>query len=166
MDNTALPEVLPDLLQEFLGYWDSKRGDRELPARSDIDPADIKHMLPGICILDIEYNDTGFNRARFRLAGTEIIEMAGFEVTGHYVDEIVAEEIYQEIQEQFKGLVSSNKPSYRRFRWPGSPREYERVMVPVGEPGSRPKQLIGMHIITNDNPKEPSNENALPVPVG
>ena len=53
---------------EFLAYWRAmpKRGEQGLPARIDLNPADIKPLLPYIYL--VEWRDHG--HARIRLRGT------------------------------------------------------------------------------------------------
>jgi hypothetical protein len=61
-------------------YWLSKRGGRAMPARSDIDPADIPALLPYLCILD-----KADGRFRFRLVGSAVAQQFGHDLTGRFV---------------------------------------------------------------------------------
>ena len=61
-------------------YWLSKRGSRAMPARSDIDPAEISALLPYIAIV---HKFEG--KFRFRLAGSAIARQFGHELTGDVV---------------------------------------------------------------------------------
>jgi hypothetical protein len=61
-------------------YWLSKRGGRTMPARGDIDPADIPALLPYLGIVDkID------GQLRYRLVGTDIVRQYGRELTGSFV---------------------------------------------------------------------------------
>ncbi len=42
-------------VREFHGYWLARRGARRFPARSDIEPTDIPHLLAGIVLLNVHY---------------------------------------------------------------------------------------------------------------
>ena len=59
-------------------YWTSKRGDRSAPSRMDIEPADIRNLLPHVFICDI----TNENKLNFRLAGTALCALHGRELKG------------------------------------------------------------------------------------
>lgn len=57
-------------------YWDAVRGDRAAPARSDIDPAAIRHALGDTFLLTADF----FDQLRFRLAGTRVCALFAREV--------------------------------------------------------------------------------------
>ncbi|WEJ11322.1 PAS domain-containing protein [Sinorhizobium prairiense] len=61
---------------ELFQYWNEVRGDRDLPRRDEIQPADIRSLLPNIFILQAEA-DGGIH---FRLAGTHICGLFGDEL--------------------------------------------------------------------------------------
>jgi PAS domain len=66
-----LDDVASSCIAKFEAYWRSKlRADR-LPARRDIDPADIKSILPNIILLNVTYDPF---RISVRLRGTRIDE--------------------------------------------------------------------------------------------
>ena len=48
----ALAGAPPDLL-EMYAYWQRKRGARAMPTRADIEPAEIKRLLPGVLLVDV-----------------------------------------------------------------------------------------------------------------
>ena len=54
--------------REIYAYWNALRGQRDVPARSQIEPARIRHILPDLFILE----RTQRGDIRFRLAGTRI----------------------------------------------------------------------------------------------
>jgi hypothetical protein len=61
-------------------YWLAKRGSHTMPARSDIDPADIPALLPYMAI--IHKVDGVFH---YRLVGTAVAQEIGRDLTGHFV---------------------------------------------------------------------------------
>jgi hypothetical protein len=61
-------------------YWLSKRGDRRMPARVDIDPAEIPLLLPYISIVHKVEGEF-----RFRLVGSAVARQFGHELTGDVV---------------------------------------------------------------------------------
>jgi hypothetical protein len=61
-------------------YWLHKRGSRAMPARGDIDPAEIPRVLPYVAIVQKVEGEY-----RFRLAGSAIARQFGRELTGDVV---------------------------------------------------------------------------------
>ncbi len=82
--------VAPDLsgftpdIAAFCGYWDGKRRGRSMPARCDIDPAEIVPFLPGIMLVDVVADERRFV---YRLVGTREVAMRGRDPTGKSVGE-------------------------------------------------------------------------------
>lgn len=91
-------------LAELLAYWRAKRTDgRRFPARSDIDPLDLRGLLGNINLIDVVRVD-GWSvpRFRYRLFGSEFIFYHGGDLTGVWIDEI-PNEVYRE---QLSGLYT------------------------------------------------------------
>ncbi len=63
-------------------YWQRLHRKGHPPARADIDPAEVRALLPNLALLD---DATGDGRARYRLAGTAVVELLGCEPTGRAV---------------------------------------------------------------------------------
>lgn len=62
-------------------YWTAKRGDRPYPLRAAIDPADMRHLLPHLVLVQA----VGRGQFRYRLVGTRVVSDFGREVTGSLV---------------------------------------------------------------------------------
>lgn len=65
--------------REIYDYWRRAADGRVMPARADLDPVEIRHLLPGISILDVGQR---YDVLRYRLAGTRLHDIYGCEVTG------------------------------------------------------------------------------------
>ncbi|MEL6207154.1 MAG: PAS domain-containing protein, partial [Pseudomonadota bacterium] len=78
----SLAEVAKDMrfpvLAELEDYWHSLRGNRIVPARSEVDPRRIENALEYAFI--VERIAPGM--ARFRLAGMHLNDLMGMEVRG------------------------------------------------------------------------------------
>lgn len=61
---------------ELFRYWNTVRGDRDLPRRDEIAPAEIRSLLPELFILQRQADGA----IRFRLAGTRLCTMFGGEL--------------------------------------------------------------------------------------
>ena len=110
----ALPlsEVGSLPIQQFHHYWQGLRQGDRLPSRSDIEPADIKHLLPHLMLVDIE--PTPF-RVRYRLCGTRVAEMCG-DVTGRYLDQLDGGAIWSPalFQQQYWDACQRRSPVFGR----------------------------------------------------
>jgi hypothetical protein len=74
--------------RDFAAYWLSRRGGLFMPRRRDIDPSEIRNLLPSICVIEVVSPEA----AVFRLAGTAHRETMGFEPTGRNIVDLVETE--------------------------------------------------------------------------
>ena len=76
------PDSLADChssLRDLYNYWNARRGARLMPARGDIDPVDLKALLPMLILIDVVADA---RRYIYRLVGTGEVEMRGRDPTG------------------------------------------------------------------------------------
>jgi hypothetical protein len=86
--NEVDPQTLEHPVLAFLKkYWDAKRGARAMPARADIDPADMKEHLGWIMLMDALPDFVDF---RYRIIGTRVTQYFIAESTGKTVTEVFA----------------------------------------------------------------------------
>jgi len=86
-ENAELFAGLPADLRALFDYWRGKRAGRKMPARADLDPAELKMMLPSMILVDVVYDDTGKADFVYRLLGTHEVEVRGENPTGRRVAE-------------------------------------------------------------------------------
>lgn len=86
-DNAAIFDGLPADLRVLFEYWRSKRAGRKMPSRADLDPAELKKLLPSMILVDVVYDDTGKADFIYRLLGTREVEIRGDNPTGKRVAE-------------------------------------------------------------------------------
>ena len=67
-----------DSSREMFDYWNRRRGRRLVAARSDIDPMDIRDVLPDAFMLSAHFTD----EIRFRLAGSRVCALFARELKG------------------------------------------------------------------------------------
>ena len=75
------PQVPISRYLDLYSYWLSKRNGRIMPARGDIDPAELAKLLPFLCIVD-----KAAGEFRFRLMGTGVVRDLGRDLTGESFD--------------------------------------------------------------------------------
>jgi hypothetical protein len=78
-----LSEVGSAPIRGFDAYWRGKMKDGRLPARVDVDPAEIVSLLPDIVLLNVEWEPF---RCRVRLRGTRAEQFRPRDTT-NYIDE-------------------------------------------------------------------------------
>jgi hypothetical protein len=84
--NTEIdPQRLQNPVLSFLkAYWDNKRGDRRMPTRAEIKPADMKEHLGWIILLDALPDFSDF---RYRTIGTRVTQYFLADSTGKTLTE-------------------------------------------------------------------------------
>jgi len=71
-------------VQAMYDYWLAKRGSRTMPARADLEPAEIKKLLPMMVLVDVTADARRFV---YRLVGTQEAAERGSDPTGKTVAE-------------------------------------------------------------------------------
>jgi len=66
-------------------YWRSRAGARRMPARADIDPADLVRYLPSLMLIDVDRSAARPNYI-YRLVGTREVAVRGNDPTGKSVN--------------------------------------------------------------------------------
>jgi hypothetical protein len=98
-------------------YWNSRAGGLA-PQRDDIDPADIKALLPFLYI--VRYERDPF-RVRYILTGTEADRWNGFNLTGRYVDEFLNPDIHganRILLDCYTKAFETAAPAFGTYTWP------------------------------------------------
>lgn len=75
---TFLKRCAP-LIADVYGYWDSKRGRRLMPARADIDPAELRAHVANLLLVDVRHEPF---KLTYRLVGTREVRARGGDPTG------------------------------------------------------------------------------------
>ena len=138
-----LSDVTSEPIKGFDAYWRRKMKGDLLPARTDIDPAEIKPLLPDIVLLNVEWEPF---RCRVRLRGTRVEQFRPNDTT-KYLDETTTfdpgrrEDYLAEMQ-----FVASNvRPAFARD-WMttkfGAVREIFAGIWPLAADGRQVDMLV------------------------
>ena len=98
-------------------YWSSRAGG-QAPQRNDIDPADIKQLLPYLYIVSYERDPF---RVRYILTGTEADRWNGFNLTGRYVDEFLKTDLNganRILLDGYTRAFHTAAPVFGTYTWP------------------------------------------------
>ncbi|MEP2830192.1 MAG: PAS domain-containing protein [Parvibaculum sp.] len=71
--------------RDVFDYWRAKAPQGGYPTRADIQPAELRRILPSLSLIDVIEDDEP--RLRVRLAGTRLRDYFGVEMTGRHLDE-------------------------------------------------------------------------------
>jgi hypothetical protein len=114
-----------------------------MPARSDIDPVAIPHLLPGLSLLHV---DPGNGEAHYRLAGTRVREIYGLEVTGKRVFDLDFRDKAQYWQAAYRRVIRDGVPMQGAVRAPVAGRDHLVLFwmrLPLGEEDGPVDRILG-----------------------
>jgi hypothetical protein len=123
-------------------YWDSKRNGRRMPARADIDPSEIRDLLPGILLIDVQHDPL---RLTYRLVGTDEVEARGYDPTGKNVRDHVFAVTPEFGFETYVLAATKGVVSYDQEPWAApNPRlcEVGSVVMPLSNDGQTINMLM------------------------
>jgi hypothetical protein len=109
-DVAAAFSGLPDDLRAMYEYWRAKAGARPMPARADIDPSEIKSLLPSMILVDVRYDAAGRPDFVYRLVGTREVEVRGENPTGLRVAEAFHGPSVENVLGCYMCVVESGRP--------------------------------------------------------
>ncbi len=114
-------------------YWNSKCRGRQMPRRREIDPSEIKRLLPYLQI--IEFVDGGA-RIRYRLVGTAIAATHGIDHTGKFFDEVLTEAKRHYFEDSYRLMCREKRPILmysRYFSRKDTQIICHRIVMPLSE---------------------------------
>jgi hypothetical protein len=138
--DVPVPDLRHPQLRALYAYWDARRGQRAMPARSDIDPLDIPRHLSTLVLADVLYDPLRF---RLRVVGTELERRAGRTMTGDVLHEGERPGLYR----PYRTCALERRPSHDYARYDfgdGSPPgEFERLLLPLSSDGATVDRILG-----------------------
>ncbi len=135
-------------LRQIHAYWLSRRGDRRMPSRADIDATDIPQLLPFILLIDVLEEPRDF---RFRLAGTHFHEAFGKEITGLRLGEVFPPAFVAEVRYYWNICIDRGMPAAAAARLHVPEREHiewEGIVLPLAPEGAAVNMFLGGAIFT------------------
>jgi PAS domain len=103
------PEIVqsPDV-QGFYDYWQKLRGDREFPAKSDVDLAAIARHAANVVLLKVTYDPLDFE---YRIVGDEIATRLG-SVKGRHVREAALLNVDKSAYRNYCAVIERRRPQF------------------------------------------------------
>jgi hypothetical protein len=133
--------INPRLLRLY-DYWRERRGDRRFPARADIDPLDLAFLMGNLILIDVVESDPpGFF---IRLHGTNLVNRAGYELTGKMLNDLPITEFRQLAMQTFTRVATTGEPFHgnRDRVLDERSRRYETLILPLSKDGKRVDMLL------------------------
>lgn len=130
-------------LVELYHYWLSKRGDRRMPSRADIEPMELRSLLPNIILMDVLEPGKTY---RYRLVGTAVEEAIGIGLTGKLLSEVATGRLFDFISHIFHDVSVHRTICYFEsnlgFKEDFSVM-YRRLLMPLSTDGSNVDMMLG-----------------------
>ncbi len=134
-------EIRDPRLKKLHDYWQERRRGRRLPARHDIDPLDFSYILGHLLLVDVLGEPLRF---RIRLHGVEMVDRAGYDLTGKFVDDLPDSDFRSYVLERCQKLVEAAQPiriDHARAL-DGRMHRYEALWLPFSDDGSTVTMLM------------------------
>jgi hypothetical protein len=143
-----------EMLLGLFDYWDRKRAGRPMPSRDDIDPLDIRDVMPSIIIVEIEPEPLRF---RYRLIGTRLTELVHRDVTGRYIDESLYGDNIDVVKGPFLEAYQTRAPVAVRGRlsWGNVERQAAALALPLSADGRTVNMVVFAVDVGDLNPLLP-----------
>ncbi len=138
-------------VQALVNYWNDLRGSRPAPLRSEIEPRDLKRILPHVFIL--ERNDRW--TYRFRLAGTGLCNVYGMEFRRHNMAALWQDDSQQEILKVLNEVTGKGTVGFIEYtaETPDNRQvAMEMVFLPLAQDNGAVTRVLGAAVIVDDLP--------------
>lgn len=116
-------------LQRAFHYWQGKLAGRAMPARADLDPAEIPDLLPWIILVDVLPDDF-----RYRLIGTEVCRIAHRDHTRERLSTLPGKGPGSVVWSNYEEVVRLKAPFSRSPPYVGPAahlRDCENILLPL-----------------------------------
>jgi hypothetical protein len=126
-------------------YWVSKCGNCAMPARRDINPADICVLLPYLTIID-----KVDGRLHYRLIGSVAAKHRGRDLTGRFVGCYdTPPEGAEKIRAAYESVFAAGRPAFvmgeYRSRW-GNFHNMSQLVLPLSDDGANVNMIFYIRI--------------------
>ena len=131
-------------------YWKEKKGARRAPSRKDIDPLEIRDLLPNIFMMDVLHDPLDY---KMRLVGTKLVDAMGVNPTGEMFHDIYKGEIGERLWDEYEQVVTNFDILYSEHTaaWVGKEyAHYERMLFPLSDDGEDVSILLGVTFFFNE----------------
>jgi hypothetical protein len=163
---SSVTELTSTKIAALARYWESKRGQRAMPRWRDIDPAEIKPLLPHLLVSRYERDPF---RVRYVIVGTWLAQFAGGDFTGRTLDELDFSSEDTDWHAHHLRFIAEKAPTFGICRFvtqSGLERDYESAMFPIaGEDGATVERALAIEDWARGVEVVPDASGIAPSPV-
>lgn len=137
--------------QALFDYWNAIRAGRPAPLRSEIQPGDIRRLLPHVFILERQDERT----YRFRLAGTGLCSIYGMEFRGHNLLAMWQDECHASLRQalaEVTGNANVAVVEYTAATNHHREASFEMSMLPLAQDNGAITRVLGAAVPIDDSP--------------
>jgi hypothetical protein len=123
-------------------YWLGKCLGRAMPRRADFDPLELPDLLGHLCLVEVTAEAPP--RFRYRVDGTRLAALTGFDLTGKYADQLPDAGYRAYVLELYGRVLAARAPIFRKNHeeWAESALAVESVTLPLSSDGGRIDALL------------------------
>jgi len=129
-------------LRNLYDYWNARRGTRLMPARGDLDPIDLKPVLPLLMLIDVVPDE---RRYVYRLVGTADVQVRGHDPTGKSVIEGFFGPSVEDALSCYDRVVATKAPVLDPVPFTATNGRYateETMFLPLSDDGTSVNKII------------------------
>lgn len=129
--------------QEMFAYWASLRRGAGLPARIDLQPSNMKRLLPTVSLIDVVKEPRDY---RLRLAGTGLYGVYGREITGKTLGDVYNAAAADYWRKELDKVVDERRPGVgvHSLAWRGAPHmSILWLRLPLASNGKDVDMILG-----------------------
>jgi hypothetical protein len=126
-------QPMSNMIEQALDYWDSKRAGRHMPARRNIDPTEMSHLLPHVVLIDVQREPLDF---RYRLVGTAVAFRLGHDYTGERFSALPQQAHGTPVWKTAVRILEEKRPIVSHIAYVGTNRwvsNYRDLSMPLSE---------------------------------
>ena len=129
-------------IKNAYNYWLSKTSRDKLPARHNIDPAEMIAFLPNLILMDVKRLPLDF---RYRLIGTHVASHLLTDLTNRWMSEVEHQKPPSIIWNTCKTVVETAQPIYPHTPYVGPKKDIvdvEDILLPLAKDGINVDMLL------------------------
>ena len=137
-------QPMSNMIEQALDYWDSKRAGRHMPARRDIDPTEMAHLLPHVVLIDVHREPLDF---RYRLVGTAVAIRLGHDYTGERFSALPHQAHGTPVWKTAVRILEERRPIVSHVAYVGTNRwvsNYRDLSMPLSEDDRTVNMIFGV----------------------
>lgn len=142
----TIADMTDPRIHRIVALWQDKCNGRAMPARDDIDVVDLSFCLGFVCLIEVLREPS--LRFRFRVDGSSLAGLTGFDLTGKHADDIPESDYRNYVIELYGLVVEEKRPVFRRSdeSWDLTGMKVESASLPLSADGQTVDHILELII--------------------